>query len=518
MRSRHARAVRAFLAIPLVLSPPLEGLAASSPSNAAFDSTYNEGSLLVEQQLPRAALSTYLDALDYAETNRQKVKALGAVAAIQQTLCEFDEATKTIDAILELENSNVWARAKKKELATSVSTKNGCHLPDFKGKDPPLLVPWTDTDRKAVELLEKIPTLFTSPMTFHWVTPCDGRSHELCAPYVLGIGDIAASTPEEFSRFVDQHPAHRISFHSRGGNLFAGLKLGKLLHEKGWGTMVGEKYSTTVESLLRLAPKNIRPGQLPDQFLQLTLIRNPVCLSACAYAFLGGHERTVSEKASYGVHQFRSTGTGADEMTTQTLVALIGAYLVDLDINRDLLQLALWAKPDQMWVLSRAELDALDVVTQKDAPVSRWRLEALEDGQLVAMATNRDGTLTNRIVSIAVSRNGNSFAGFLGTRLQFKSTADKDRIVSCADSQTAEPRCVLLKASGRDYWLPCRYTAASKGSLQVTFDIPKEIVLALARGEKLEATVAMFGHCRDAAIYFAAPDDEQTNTFRALLR
>jgi hypothetical protein len=74
-------------------------------------------------------------------------------------------------------------------------------------------------------------------------------------------------------------------FHSHGGSLIGGIKLGEFIRKR--------KLSTTVGRTV--------PGDPPSKHYYVR--GDGVCVSACAIAFIGGVERYANEKV-LGIHQF----------------------------------------------------------------------------------------------------------------------------------------------------------------------------------------------------------------------
>ncbi len=121
-----------------------------------------------------------------------------------------------------------------------------------------------------------------------------------------------------------------IMFDSPGGNLAAGIALGKKIRELGFSVGVG------------------RSEKIPDSsFYELT---DGQCISACAYAFLGGKYRYLDSRPGFddgksktclGFHQFydkraivRNDALSTQE-TTQIISGIIVEYLTEIEIPLD---------------------------------------------------------------------------------------------------------------------------------------------------------------------------------------
>ena len=80
------------------------------------------------------------------------------------------------------------------------------------------------------------------------------------------VGDLALGDEKKFIDVAISSPEAVVVFHSRGGNLFAGMEIGRAIRLKGFATLV------------------------PDDML---------CASACALAWLGGRVRLVPVRRNH---------------------------------------------------------------------------------------------------------------------------------------------------------------------------------------------------------------------------
>jgi hypothetical protein len=114
--------------------------------------------------------------------------------------------------------------------------------------------------------------------------------------WIAAEGVITEDTPAQFTKFLATYDAKlttTIEFHSPGGNLAAGLALGRLIRAAGYSTRIGRTIS------------------LSDDVTSVYEYKRAICLSACAYAFLGGIDRSFGKNKIYGLHRFGPT-TGRD--------------------------------------------------------------------------------------------------------------------------------------------------------------------------------------------------------------
>src|SRR5262245_65171792 len=115
-------------------------------------------------------------------------------------------------------------------------------------------------------------------------------------------GRIDAGAPDRLARTLSGiKGAAAVWLNSPGGNLFAGMQLGRIIREHGASTYI-------------IDSRALLPGE---------------CYSACALAFLGGVHRFIDHGARYGVHRAslpveRSTG---ERNLGQELSGAIGSYM-----------------------------------------------------------------------------------------------------------------------------------------------------------------------------------------------
>jgi hypothetical protein len=125
------------------------------------------------------------------------------------------------------------------------------------------------------------------PMTFEWATTFGDK------PAIFADGDFTPQTPAAFRAFLTRSnytPETRIYMNSLGGDLAAGMEVGRIIREAHLSTGVARnKPAGTAAATVDLhAYSRTYPGY---------------CISACALAFLGGTSRIVQPGSTYGVHQ-----------------------------------------------------------------------------------------------------------------------------------------------------------------------------------------------------------------------
>lgn len=230
------------------------------------------------------------------------------------------------------------------------------------------------------------PAAFWKSMRFLPFFPCEGSG---CRLSILGIGRIEADSAEKLAAL---NPPTRVVLylHSPGGNLAGGLRLGGEIRRRGLYTRIA-----TSESADELG----------------ILVRNPVCASSCAYAFLGGVVRTLARPQALLFHQFSSASGLSQESDTQETVAVLNSYVDEMGISRKALDPALLNRPEQLGVLSEGELREYKVVTpdltdtlsfDELSGISAWKLEF--GGSAPKVVMSRPTNYSNGSVSVALSR------------------------------------------------------------------------------------------------------------------
>lgn len=205
----------------------------------------------------------------------------------------------------------------------------------------------------------------TEPMNFSLAGTggnCNG------CEWVAAQGEITADTPAAFLAFLatSGKPYH-IALHSLGGDLLAGIKLGELIRETGATTMIAETIQETGLGLEHI--ETTVPG---------------ICASACAFAFMGGVERLVSDEDRLGVHQFYSANDEAvGSELVQALVGLTLIHALRMGIDAGVIVAASGTSPNSIHWFDREEIVAfgLDTSSSRTEP---WRMEPYKSGVVIA--------------------------------------------------------------------------------------------------------------------------------------
>lgn len=150
---------------------------------------------------------------------------------------------------------------------------------------------------------------------------------------ILVVGNFEMSDDlSVFDKMVQQHQPVVVTFYSPGGSIFKALQLGRRIRHHG---------------------------------LQTFQAADSVCLSACAYAFMGGAGR-FAEHRSIGLHRTAVLpGYYADTRNAvaavQQATAEIMMYLVEMGVDPAILQLSLSTDNGDMYFMSTYEMTSFKV-------------------------------------------------------------------------------------------------------------------------------------------------------------
>jgi hypothetical protein len=179
-------------------------------------------------------------------------------------------------------------------------------------------------------------------------------------------GPIDADAPDRLSGALDGLDGKiAVWLNSPGGNLFAGMQMGRIIRRHGAWTYI-------------IDHRTLRPGE---------------CYSACGLTFLGGVYRFNDNGGRYGVHRASLTGDPAsgERGLQQQFNVAIDSYLREMGIDARLLDLWMKAAPDQMYLLSRQQAKDLGVANNGRTP-PEWSVGEFPGGtRLIGQQTTTDG-------------------------------------------------------------------------------------------------------------------------------
>jgi hypothetical protein len=249
-------------------------------------------------------------------------------------------------------------------------------------------------------------------------------------------GSIDAGAPDRLSSALEGLDGKiAIWLNSPGGNLFAGMQMGRIIRRHGASTHI-------------IDHRTLRAGE---------------CYSACGLAFLGGVDRFNDNGGRYGVHRASLTGeaASAEPGVQRQFNVAIESYLREMGIDARLLDLWMKAAPDQMYLLSRQQAKDLGVVNNgRRAP--EWSVEEVPGGaRLQGRQTTTDGS-------------GSVFFSCDSQQTVFGSVYDAAGV----GEPISAPgwRHVLTIDGAEEVPLTVRATASRDGVVRWTFGLPSRVV------------------------------------------
>jgi hypothetical protein len=198
--------------------------------------------------------------------------------------------------------------------------------------------------------------------------------------YIFADGNIAEDTADTFAAFLAQNPPKlantTVVLNSNGGNLDAGLKLGRLIRKNKLWTSVGSLLPTNIGVTptvpAKMVPYLRKPSSPPF---------TGYCYSSCTFAFLGGVFRFIDYGSDYGVHRFAfvdpSPGENLSDDAQETSGALV-QYVVEMGIDAQFITQMSLKGPDDINHLTMQQLVALKVITPRWSTI--WKINASSDG------------------------------------------------------------------------------------------------------------------------------------------
>lgn len=226
---------------------------------------------------------------------------------------------------------------------------------------------------------------FAEPMTFRDAR--SGGNCESCA-WTAAQGEITPETPDKFREYIGENgQGGYIVFNSPGGDLVAGIELGRLIRERGATTAIGET---------RDIERDDEPyeGYYPD----IQHDRPGICASACAFAFMGGIEREIGRDDRLGVHRFSARKGEISSEATQMLAGLSLLHTVQMGVDPAVIVAASAAAPDEIYWFSTEELARFNLDTTAEW-AEPWKLTPYRGGLLLE-TTQHTGALRSVAVKL----------------------------------------------------------------------------------------------------------------------
>lgn len=186
------------------------------------------------------------------------------------------------------------------------------------------------------------------------VVGVSGNCGANCPQMIAAEGEIGEATPDAFVSFVAQNVGGGnlhgvVLLDSPGGKVVASMELGQAIRKLGMAVIVA------------------RPAA---QSGDATALVSGRCYSACVYALMGGKKRVIPAQSRVGIHRMFNYSTSFD--FSEGLVRernyddggmrqMLARYASGMGVSADLVNLAERTSPDQLYMLTGAD-------------IARWRL------------------------------------------------------------------------------------------------------------------------------------------------
>ena len=224
---------------------------------------------------------------------------------------------------------------------------------------------------------------------------------------------------------------------SLGGSLAAGLQLGREIRRLNFDTRAVSDLDHVI---------TVKGG-----YEEKPLLRHAKCLSACAYAFLGGSTRSVESDSVLGVHQFKSTTT-VSESDVQSAGAQLSIYVEEMGISQRFVTIAALTHSNEITYLDKVTAYSL-AVDNVQVLLTPWTVGVTKDGfPSLKVVQSKSPSVGVKIAVIFTD--GRVFVG-TRTSLKIKSMS-RSRIANFPENEaptlTFEVDGKIFKGKGIEKW------------------------------------------------------------------
>jgi hypothetical protein len=223
-----------------------------------------------------------------------------------------------------------------------------------------------------------------SKANFGLVNVCE---REKCELMILFDAPINKMNVEKFVQTTASIPAGTaILFNSIDGDLNSGIRLGQALRKKRFNARIGRTKlnKTTLTEV---------DGQ---------------CYSACVLAFSGGVNRRIDPNDQLGIYALRSNAKTVNENEMRAAVGGLGLYFEQMGIDRRLVDQMLQIKSTSVSLISLSNAKLLNLDNSSRATTYPWRLQALDDGLLIALNTEKQAS-GNFSITLGLTKQSKEF-------------------------------------------------------------------------------------------------------------
>jgi hypothetical protein len=228
-------------------------------------------------------------------------------------------------------------------------------------------------------------------MEFHYTEPQNELEKMLGGFFCINaVGAIEYGDDIKFKNFLDAHrpPSHMVVYiDSTGGNLEAGIGIGRQIRQYGLWTDVGRFVLEQPDPSKPLSPRKRVEGK---------------CFSAATMIYLGGRLRRFSEGSKFGVHRFSFKNPVPDHVgQSQVLSAKIASYLNDMGVSSEFLELSSATDANDISFVDQERLKELGVITGGQTGVE-WTVQAR--GKMMYVRGERDSVYGRHKVMLGFAK------------------------------------------------------------------------------------------------------------------
>lgn len=181
---------------------------------------------------------------------------------------------------------------------------------------------------------------------------CLGNNTATC--FVLIEGQIEKGLTDRFLQFLEDEGVEgsRLILNSPGGSLGEALKLGRVVRELEWRTMIGGRGDVTRDAEGRITL------WIWDDYPS-----DGICESACTYVFMGGVNRSMGKGGRLGLHRFKAVGQQITGDAAQAISGQLISYILEMGVDARVFVLASGEDSGSMYHVSEADALEYDLVT-----------------------------------------------------------------------------------------------------------------------------------------------------------
>jgi hypothetical protein len=162
---------------------------------------------------------------------------------------------------------------------------------------------------------------------------CFDELEPKCQTMIIVAGIFTKDSTAQFAQFTKKFPPQTyVMFSSRGGDLDSGLKIGRIIRTARFNTIIGNTEFSAAD-----------------------------CLSACAYAFLGGVKRKIPTTGHLGLHHYYSKTQVITVEQQEKINTVLSAYLESMGIDKRLLEYANSEKSTSMTYITERQAKEFNI-------------------------------------------------------------------------------------------------------------------------------------------------------------